>query len=250
MFSGICIPGDMEPISGFAETAFIFPLSIERMVIFMKVIIVGCGKLGSGLALNLVKKGHQVTVIDSRPEAFELLGKDFQGDTIVGVGFDKDILEKAQIGMSDAIIACSKSDEANALIGRISRNVYKVPRVISRLYDPRKAEIYRSLGIQTISTTSWGVLRATEMLSYTQLDSVLSLGNGSVELVRIETPPLLVGKTVNELTSLGEFHVVAISRSNRTFLPTAGATLHKHDIIYISVLASSVKRLKSLLSMA
>lgn len=213
----------------------------------MKVIIVGCGKLGSGLALNLVKKGHKVTIIDSNPEAFELLGKDFKGETIVGVGFDRDILEKAQIRLADAIIACSKSDDANALIGRISRNVYRVPRVISRLYDPRRAEIYRSLGIQTISTTTWGVQQATEMLSYNQLDSILTLDN--VEIVRVETPALLEGRNVKELTVVGEIRVIAINRSNKTFMPTSGTVFQKHDVIFIAVLASSISRLKSLLGL-
>lgn len=216
----------------------------------MKVIIVGCGKLGSGLALSLIKKGNKVTVIDSNEEAFELLGKNFEGETILGIGFDKDILEQAQIKKADAIVACSKSDEANALIGRISKNIYKVPRVISRLYDPRKAEIYRSLGIQTISTTTWGIARCTEMLSYNQLDSVFTIGNNNMELVRIETPALLVGKTINELTAIGEIQVVAISRDNKTFMPTMGTVLQKHDVVYISVLTSSVKRLKSLLGLA
>lgn len=214
----------------------------------MKVIIVGCGKLGSGLALSLIRKGHTVTVIDKNPEAFELLGKDFNGETIVGIGFDRDLLEKAQIRLADAIIACSKSDEVNALIGRISRNIYKVPHVISRLYDPRKAEIYRTLGIQTISTTTWGIQRAIEMLSYNQFDSALTLGQ--VEVVRIEAPTLLVGKTVNELTAIGEIQVVAIRRQNATFLPTLGTALQSHDIIYIAVLATSANRLKSLLGLA
>lgn len=216
----------------------------------MKVIIVGCGKFGSGLAQNLIKKNQKVTVVDNNPEAFELLGTDFRGKTIVGVGFDRDVLEKAQIRSADAIIACSKSDEANALIGRIARNVYNVPRVISRLYDPRKAEIYRTLGIQTISTTTWGILRATEMLSYNQLDSVFTIGNSNVEMVRIEIPALLIGKMVNELTAIGEIHVIAISRGNETFLPTIGTVLQKHDVIYTAVLATSEKRLKSLLGLS
>jgi trk system potassium uptake protein TrkA len=215
----------------------------------MKVIIVGCGKLGSGLAMNLVKQVHSVTVIDINAEAFELLGKNFIGETIIGVGFDKGVLEQAQIRKADAIIACSKNDDANALIGRISKNTYKVPRVISRLYDPRSAEIYRSLGIQTISTTTWGVQRAIEMLSYNQLDGVLTIGNNDVEIIRIEVPTLLIGRTVNELTTIGEFQVVAIGRENKTFLPTLGTAFQKHDVIYMSVIVSSVKRLKSLLGL-
>lgn len=213
----------------------------------MKIIIVGCGKLGSGLALNLVKKGHKVTVIDTDPEAFELLGKNFNGQTIIGIGFDKNILEQAQISSSDAIIACSKSDDANALIGRISRNIYKVPKVISRLYDPRRAEIYRSLGIQTISTTTWGIHQATEMLSYNQLDTVSTIGG--FEIIRLETPALLIGRTVNELTVIGEIQVAAIIRRNRTFMPTMGTAFEKHDVILIAVLTASVGRLKTLLGL-
>lgn len=216
----------------------------------MKIIIVGCGKLGSGLALNLLRRGHRVTIIDTNEEAFEMLGKDFSGEKIVGVGFDKDILEKAGIRKADAVVACSKNDDSNALIGRLARNVYKVPRVISRLYDPRRAEIYNALGIQTISTTTWGVNHVTEMLSYNQVDSVFTFGNTNLEMIRIETPVMLIGKTVHELSVVGEIHVVAISRDNITFLPTLGTVLKQDDVIYIAVLNSSVKKLKYMLGMA
>ncbi len=215
----------------------------------MKVIIVGCGKLGSGLAKALVRKGNQVTIIDRDADAFELLGKNFQGETIVGMGYDRDILEQANISRADAVISCSKSDESNALIGKLARDVYHVPRVISRLYDPRRAEIYRSLGIQTLSTTTWGVQRAMEMLSYDKLDSVLTIGDSQVEIVRAETPALLVGRTVNELTVYGEIRVVAVSRNNKTFLPSQGTALHQDDVLYIAVLASSANRLKTLLGL-
>lgn len=215
----------------------------------MKVIIVGCGKLGSGLAKVLVKKGNQVTVIDSDPETFELLNPEFSGETLVGVGFDRDVLEKANIRRADAIIACSKSDEANALIGKIARDIYRVPRVISRLYDPKRAEIYRSLGIQTLSTTAWGVQRAVEMLSYDDLDSVMTIGESQVEIIRAEVPALLVGRTVKELTVYGEIQVVAINRSNKPFLPAQGTVFQKGDIVFIALLASSAKRLKTLLGL-
>jgi len=213
----------------------------------MKVIIVGCGKMGSGLAQELIKKGHRVTVVGASIDEFSMLGKGFQGETIVGVGFDQQVLEQAGIQRADAIVACTKSDETNAVIGRISRNIYKVPRVISRLYDPRKAEIYRSLGIQTISTTSWGVKHAIELLSYDQLDGVTSLGNGDVDIIRVETTEMLVGKKVADLTVAGEFHVVAVSRQNQTFLPTLGTQLQKGDVVYFSVLGTSQKKLKHML---
>ena len=216
----------------------------------MKVIVVGCGRMGTGLALNLVKKGHQVTVIDMDPDAFDSLGKDFPGVKIAGVGFDRDILRQARIDRVDAVVASTSTDEANAVIARIARNVYRVPRVIARLYEPIKADIYHRLGIQTISTTTWGIDRATEMLTYNQLDSVYELGNGGVHLVRIEVPLLLVGHNVNEITALGEIHVVSVSRNDRTFIPTMGTILEAGDILYVSVMASSHDKLKSMLGIA
>jgi trk system potassium uptake protein TrkA len=215
----------------------------------MKVIVVGCGKMGSGLALELVKKGHMVTVVAASADEFALLGKGFKGDTIVGIAFDKQIMEQSGIERADAIVACTKSDETNALIGRISRNTYRVPRVISRLYDPRKAEIYRSLGIQTISATEWGVKHAIELLSYDQLDIVAALGNGGVDIVRVETTELLVGKKIADLTMPGEFHVVAVSRQNQTFLPTLGTLLQKGDVVHFAVLTASVSKFKHLLGL-
>ncbi|MEN6635920.1 MAG: TrkA C-terminal domain-containing protein, partial [Clostridiaceae bacterium] len=123
------------------------------------------------------------------------------------------------------------------------------PRVISRLYDPRKAEIYRTLGIQTISATEWGVRHAIELLSYDQLDIVAGLGNGGVDIVRVEVTELLVGRKVVDVTAAGEFSVSALSRQNQTFLPTLGTVLQKGDVVYFSVLVSSVKQFKHVLGL-
>lgn len=216
----------------------------------MKVIVVGLGRMGTGLSLNLVKKGHNVTVIDSDPESFEALGKDFPGFKVIGFGFDREVLLKAKIDKVDAVVSCTESDEVNAVIARIARNVYRVPRVIARLYDSRKAEIYRRLGIQTISTTSWGIERATEFLTYNQLDNVYEIGNGNVNLVRIEIPSLLVGRKVNDITAIGEIQVVSITRKNKTFIPTLGTILEAEDVIYISAATTATNKLKSMLDLA
>lgn len=216
----------------------------------MKVIIVGIGRMGTGLALNLLKKGHQVTVIDSNPEAFEGLGDDFNGTKIIGFGFDRDILNKAKIDKVDAVVSCTESDEINAVVARIARNIYRVPHVIARLYDVRKADIYRRLGIRTISTTAWGIERAAELLTYNQLDSVYEMGNGHVNLIRVEVPSLLVGHTVNNITVIGEIQVVSISRGNKVFMPTLGTILEAEDILYISVIVSANSKLKSMLDLA
>ncbi|MBC3888958.1 potassium transporter TrkA [Acetobacterium paludosum] len=216
----------------------------------MKVIVVGLGRLGIGLAMNLVKRGHQVTVIDSDPEAFKGLGMNFTGLKVTGIGFDRDVLNEAGIDKVDAIVSCTASDAANAVIGRIAKNIYRVPHVIARLYDPRKANIYHRLGIQTISTTTWGIERATEILSYNHLDRVYEIGNGNVDLVRIEVTPMLIGKRVNDIMVIGEIHVVAITRNEKTFMPTSGTVFEAEDILYLSVMLSATKKLRYMLDLS
>jgi trk system potassium uptake protein TrkA len=125
-----------------------------------------------------------------------------------------------------------------------------VPRVATRMYDPRKAEIYQRLGLQTITPTTWAIHRMAELLSYTQLDTVLSLGRGGVEVVEVEVPPLVVGRKVRDLTVLGEVHVVAISRGAKTFLPTLGTILHAGDLIHVAVAEGSADRLTAFLGLA
>lgn len=210
----------------------------------MKVLIVGCGRLGRGLARELDRKGVDVTMIDKDPEKLEHLHAPYKGQTQVGVGFDQDVLEAAGIMRADALVATTDNDETNALIARIARNHYKVPRVIARLYDPRKAAIYTALGIQTISTTSWGIQRGLEMLSYTQMDNVLTLGESDVSLVRVEVPALLAGRPVQDLTRPGEVHVMSIGRANSAFIPTLGTTMQSGDVLYIAVATSAFGKLK------
>ncbi|WP_312693967.1 potassium channel family protein [Caproiciproducens sp.] len=214
----------------------------------MKVIVVGLGRMGTGLSLNLMKKGHQVTVIDSNPDAFKALGKNFNGTKVTGIGFDRDVLNKARIDQVDAVVSCTASDEANVVIARIAKNIYRVPRVVVRLYDSTKANLYRRIGIQTISTTSWGIERATELLMYHQLDNVFEIGN--VNVVRIEVPPLLIGHTVNEVTAIGEVQVTCVSRNNKTFIPTTGTIFEAEDILFITVIASAAHKLKSMLGLS
>jgi trk system potassium uptake protein TrkA len=215
----------------------------------MKDIIVGCSHMGAGLAMKLQDKGHDVTVIDKREEAFKKLPSAFCGQTIAGVGIDKEVLGKANINMADAVITCTNDDETNALVARIAKNEYRVPRVIARIYNPRKATIYQSFGIQTISPIIWGIQRASELLSFNQLDSVWVPENGNVEMIRIETPALLIGRPVSELSSLGEINTVAITRKNSAFIPVSGTILQAHDVLYIVAAVTAISKLKAMLGL-
>jgi len=216
----------------------------------MRIIVIGCGRMGAGLAQTLNRRGHAVTVVDHDPAAFGRLVASFKGQTVIGVGFDRDVLLEAGIERADGLAAVTASDEVNVVTARLASQVFRVPKVVARLYDPLKAEIYRRLGLQTIATTSWGVHRIAELLTFSQLNTVLSLGSGEVDIVDAEVSSILVGRMVNELAIPGEVHVAAISRDGRTFLPTLGTVFQKGDLIHLVVSAVSADRLKTLLASA
>lgn len=215
----------------------------------MKIIIVGCGRLGSGLALDLSIEGHEVTVISGAKEQFKNLDLLFKGQTIEGIEFDRDILEKANIAEADSLIACTESDATNALVARIARNTYRVPKVIARLYDQRKVNIYNALGIQVIATTTWGIARTKELLTFNHLDTVVSFGNAPVEVLKLRIPNLLDGYRLSEAFPMTEVRAVALTRENHTTIPSNGIVLKKNDILYLSAMPESLDKIKRILDL-
>lgn len=122
----------------------------------MRVFILGCGRLGATLATDLASKGHQVTVLDMQNEAFARLGPDFPGRTVQGDGLDFDVLREAGLGEADAFVACTSGDNRNLTVSQFAREIFQVPKVISRVSDPLRGQIYAGLGVKTISPTVIG----------------------------------------------------------------------------------------------
>lgn len=213
----------------------------------MRVIIMGCGRVGEQVALLMADEGHEVAVIDYDQAALDRLGPHFKGRKVKGVGFDRDVLIKAGIEQADAFAATSSSDNANIIAARIARNVFHVPRVVARLYDPRRAEIYRRLGLVTISSAQWGAQRIHELLTHAALDPVMTFGSGEVALIEVEVPPQLEGRIVRDITVPGEMSVVAITRNGQALIPTLGTVFRPHDIIHVAVLSSAMERVERLL---
>lgn len=215
----------------------------------MKAIIMGCGRVGEQVATLLDQGGHEVTVIDPDPEMLAELGPKFRGRKIRGVGFDRDILLQAGIREADSFVATSRSDNANIVAARIARNLFRVPRVVCRLYDPRRAEIYRRLGLVTISMTTWGAERIHELLTHTDLDPIFTFGRGEVAVLEMEIPPVLIGRSITHLSIPGEIMVVAITREGEALLPTSGTEFCAGDRIHLAVMAGSMGRLEAMLNL-
>ena len=215
----------------------------------MKIIVMGCGRVGSQVSLVLSKNGHDVTVIDHDNNAENRLGTNFRGKLLRGLGFDRHVLMEAGIEYCDAFAAVSSSDNANIVAARIARTIFKVPRVIARLYDPRRAEIYQRLGLMTISTTTWGAERIFELITHSDLDVSYTFGRGEVAMVSHEITSLLAGRTPRDFTVTGEIHLISVTRDDKAFIPSSGTSLREGDIVHLAVLSTSMPRLEEMLGL-
>jgi trk system potassium uptake protein TrkA len=208
----------------------------------VKVIIGGCGRVGAQLATKLSHEGHEVVVIDKDPISFRRLGKLFKGTTVRGMVFDRDTLEKAGTDRADAYVAVTSGDNSNVVSATIAREIFRVPKVVARIYDPRRAEIYRRLGIQTVSSVTWAANEISSLVLYPYLVRDLTLGDGEVQLVKISVPPRIVGRRVSDITMTGEALPFAVVRGGKSFIPATHETLHDGDIVEAAVLTSAMER--------
>jgi trk system potassium uptake protein TrkA len=215
----------------------------------MKTIIMGYGRIGSQVGKLLTEQQHDVTIIDHDSDADGRLGPNFKGRIIRGLGFDHNVLIQAGIEEAEAFVAASHSDNANIVSARIARNIYHVPRVVARLFDPIRAEIYQRLGLVTISPNNWGAERIIQELTHTELDVRETFGRSNVSLVRLEPPSQLIGRTVNQLNVPGELMVVSITRNEQAFIPILGTSFQEGDLLHLVVLPSAMERLESMLGL-
>lgn len=215
----------------------------------MKVIIMGCGRVGEQVSRRLDEKGHEVAVIHDDEEVIERLGPRFGGKIIIGVGFDRDILLRAGIEHADAFAATSPSDNANIVASQIARNIYHVPRVVARLYDPGREEIHRRLGLVTVSTTTWGAERVYQLITHHELDAEVTFGHGEVSLIPVEAPARLVGRMVNHVTVPGEISVVTITRDGVALIPMSGTEFRGGDLVHFAVHARALSRFETMLGL-
>jgi trk/ktr system potassium uptake protein len=207
----------------------------------------GCGRVGILLTQELSKQGHEVTVIDKNPAAFSRLPPGFEARTIVGLGFDREVLEDAGIKEADAFLAVSSGDNSNIVSARVARETYHVPKVIARIYDPMRADIYERLNIPTVSTTRWGVKQMILMLKHQGEEIKETLAAGDLFRLRIEVPSHLVGKPVSSINLDGKILVAGVDRGGKGFIPVSSSTFQEGDYAAVIVQKDAVEMLEDLL---
>ena len=204
------------------------------------VVIVGCGRVGSTLGRELVAAGHTVAVIDRKSEAFSRLGESFTGQKITGIGFDRDILIEAGIEKAGALAAVTNGDNSNILIARVAREEFGIERVVARIYDPKRAEIYERLGIATVATVKWTSERILRRI-LPELPAVeWTDPSAKVVLVERELPKSSVGNRVLSLDS-ATARIVSVRRLGAAIIPTADTVIQEGDVAYVAVEIKSLE---------
>jgi trk system potassium uptake protein TrkA len=213
----------------------------------VRVIIVGCGRVGSELANALSAERHEVFVIDRDPQSFGRLSRDFNGRMLTGVGFDQEVLQKADIEGAQALAATTNSDNVNIVVAVTAKETFHVPQVVARIYDPQTAQIYRKEGIPTVSPTHWAAGTMKRMILQPRLATLAACGGGEVEFLRIEASTSLAGRAVKDLNLPGESVVGALVRRGKAIIPTGDTTLEAGDVIHVTAAVTAISKVEKLL---
>jgi trk system potassium uptake protein TrkA len=211
------------------------------------VVIMGSGRVGIATSMALTQRGHSVAIIDKRPQAFERLPPGFSARTLVGVGFDREVLEDAGIKKADAFIAVSSGDNSNIVSARIAREHYHVPKVIARIYDPRRAEIYERLNIPTIASVAWSVGQIEFLLFHGREELKEAFGGGMLLDYRLVIPDHLIGKPIASVEVPGAIVVAGVERGGSGFLPVGDSTFQGGDVAHFVVTKDAMDQLDLLL---
>ena len=211
----------------------------------MHIVIVGCGRVGSGLGVGLAEQGHTVAIIDRNAKAFRRLPVDWPGTTILGSGFDRGDLDRAGADRAGALAAVTSGDNSNILTARIARETYEIPHVVARIYDPRRAQIYLRLGIPTVATVSWTIDQVRRRLIPAEAEAEWSDPTGTLSLVERELPERWAGKRLADLSVPGEVTVVAVTRAGVARLDLSTLVGQDGDVLHLMVSDTALERLNA-----
>jgi len=214
----------------------------------MYVIIVGCGRVGSELAKLLSNEGHNVVVIDKSQASFDRLGGTFNGLTMVGNGFDLELLKQVGIEKADAFCAVTNGDNTNLISAQVAKKIFKVPKVLARVYDPQRAHIYAALGLDIISGTILFAAMLRDKIIESRFSSYL-IETKDLGVLEIDVKKDLAGKTIQDVNIPGEFLAVTIQRLDGTVLPENSTVLKEKDKLIAVVKVESLEKIKAVFNL-
>ncbi len=178
----------------------------------MRYLIVGCGRVGSALAKLLDADAHEVIVVDENPAAFKRLGNKFKGHVVVGTGIDYDILKRSGAATADGFVAVTDGDNRNIMAALIAQRMFKIKRIVARIYDPPRGQMYRDLGIETVVPTTEGAKLIRDTLMEAPWGAAHSFNFGKVTSLSAVLQDADAGKRVSDIEKPGQIRIAAIRR--------------------------------------
>lgn len=209
-----------------------------------KVIILGCGRQGARLAELMEADRWSVSIIDKSPASFNRL-EDFRGIKILGNGIDIDVLRKAGIERVDAFAAVTNGDNTNLMTAQVAQYIFQVPKVVCRVYDPRRSSIYHDLGLSTVCATTVGARMFRNILTTPSVLRAYQMGSGTAMALEFKIGQSAHGKILSDVEIPGEFRVSAVVRDNEPIIPEAGFVLKSGDQLFGTVKLGPDDRLVS-----
>ena len=197
----------------------------------MRYLIVGCGRVGSALAKLLDADGHEVIVVDENPAAFKRLGSKFKGHVVVGTGIDYDILKRAGAQTADGFVAVTDGDNRNIMASLIAQRMFKIQRVVCRIYDPPRGQMYRELGVQTVVPTTVGAKLIRDTLMDAPWDPMHSFDFGKLSSLSAAIDQTNAGKRVGDLEREGLVRIGAVRRGPSVIVACNNTILQEGDEI-------------------
>jgi trk system potassium uptake protein len=210
-------------------------------------VIMGCGRVGSTLALSLENQGHDVAVIDTSRAAFRRLGSSFEGKRVTGLGFDRDTLMEAGIEKAYAFAAVSNGDNSNILAARVARETYGVEHVVARIYDPGRAEIYQRLGIPTVGTVRWTADQMLRRLLPQGSIPEHTDPSGHIVIADVPVNPAWIGRRITGLESASGARVAYLTRLGEGILPGADTVYQDGDLVHLVTTSTELTSVEQIL---
>lgn len=211
----------------------------------MHVIVIGCGRVGSGLAVRFTDAGHSVAIVDKLPRAFRRLPADWPGQRVVGFGFDRDHLEVAGAARASALAAVTSGDNSNILCARIARETYEIPNVVARIYDPGRAEIFQRLGIPTVPTVAWTIDHVLRNMLPERTVTEWSDSTGKLHLVERTLPSGWEGRRLPSALAKDGIRVAAVTRAGVPTVDVSDLVAQEGDVLQLVVTTDGQRRLDS-----
>jgi len=206
----------------------------------VRVVVMGCGRVGAALAEALSRLGHEVAIIDRDANAFHRLSPEFTGEQILGMGFDRDVLLRAGIEHADAFAAVSSGDNSNIISARVAREMFGVQRVVARIYDAKRAAVYERLGIPTIATVPWTTDRLLNTLTHEAETAKWRDPTGTVAVAEAALHEGWIGQRVTTLEEITGARVAFLIRFGTGLLPEPRTVMQSGDQVYLAAVSGHV----------